>query len=520
MNSQTRVEPSDDYNRRLSVAGGIAGGSRKGSIDAEKVTLPYFSELNKTDIQYASISFGLAKQTWLLFVMDLVIIALANFLGTWIRSGVSLNDLLLDLYVQNLLPQYAVALLVTLFFYPLAMYVFDLYSVQRLYNSWETVYRCALSVLFGGILCIVIFYLAPQGQFGRGIMAIQMLLTCFCLTGWRWAYGLNFQTSKRKIPIIIIGTGLAAKVINELLKSPFSPYDVKGFLDEKVEEFGLGQSEVVLGTCEQLGEIAGKVGAQLAILAVPDNRSQTLIKSILSARLKGIEIKEMVDVYEQLTGRIPIRFMADQWLLFAEGSYLLDRDYVQNLKRLIDILISVVLVVTTAPFFVLAALLIRIDSRGPIFYKQKRVGKNQNVFMIYKFRSMHQKAEENGAQWASINDPRITRVGRFFRLTHLDELPQIWNVLKGDMSLVGPRPERPEFVQLLEREIPYYSIRHSIRPGVTGWAQVCYRYGASVDDAFHKAECDLYYLKNMSLFLDFKILLRTMGVVFLWEGSR
>lgn len=482
------------------------------TTNREKV-YSYASEMIRTDENEKFISFGFSRQIWFLFSGDLIFVALANFLSAWIRFAS-------PTFLFSNIAQYALALLVTLFFYPLSLYVFDLYSMRRLFRSWETLYRTILAVLLGSVLCIVTFYLVPQGQYGRGIMAIQMVLTCLFLTGWRWAYGLCFQASKWRIPVLILGAGQAGMVIYDLLKSPLSPYVVRGFLDDNPAKLGLSRSPAVLGTCEQLEEIVNQVGAQTVILAITGNRSPILVKNILNARLKGLDIKEMADVYEQLTGRIPIGHIEDQWLLFAEGFYLLRREYVQNFKRLIDLTVSILLIVFTTPLFVLLALLIRISSRGPIFFKQKRVGKNQAVFTIYKFRTMSVNAEENGAQWASPDDPRVTKIGRFFRLTHIDELPQLWNVFRGDMSLIGPRPERPEFVKILEQQIPYYAIRHSVRPGITGWAQVRFSYGASVEDAFHKAECDLYYIKNMSLFLDFKILLRTIGVVFLVEGAR
>jgi sugar transferase (PEP-CTERM system associated) len=277
---------------------------------------------------------------------------------------------------------------------------------------------------------------------------------------------------------------------------------------------------MVLGTCDELVEIARRVGASTAILAIPNGRSARLIKGVLGARLKGINIREMADVYEELTGRIPVDNIGDEWLLFAEGFYLLRKEYMQKLKRLIDIVASVLLLMLTAPLLSLAALAIRLDSPGNVFYSQRRVGRDQQLFTIYKFRSMRQDAESDGARWTSERDSRITRVGRLLRLTHIDEIPQILNLFKGDMSLVGPRPERPEFVEVLDKEVPYYFVRHTVKPGMTGWAQVNYRYGASVEDTKNKLEYDLYYVKNMSLFLDFKILLRTLGVVLIGDGAR
>jgi exopolysaccharide biosynthesis polyprenyl glycosylphosphotransferase len=192
----------------------------------------------------------------------------------------------------------------------------------------------------------------------------------------------------------------------------------------------------------------------------------------------------------------------------------------QKVKRLIDFAVSALLLLGTMPVMVLSALAIRLDSPGPVFFKQERVGKNGLVFVLWKFRSMRQNAEENGAVWAEKVDPRVTRVGKWIRLLRIDEIPQLYNVFRGEMSLIGPRPERPEFIQELEKQIPYYGIRHSVRPGITGWAQVNYRYGASVEDALRKLEYDLYYIKKMSLLLDFKIILKTIGVVLFGQGAR
>jgi sugar transferase (PEP-CTERM system associated) len=351
-------------------------------------------------------------------------------------------------------------------------------------------------------------------------MALQMAVAWILLTGWRWAYSALFQSTIRKVPALILGAGSCGKTIYELLISPFSPYEVRGFLDDDPAKIGTTKPARVIGSCRQLRELSAAVGAQAAILAIPENRSRELVRHILDAKLEGIQIREMADVYEELTGRIPVRYIVDQWLLFADGFYLLHKDYVQRLKRVLDLSLSALFLVFATPLIALTALAIRIDSPGPVFYKQERVGKGHKTFKIYKFRSMRDNAEALGIQWAAKNDTRVTRIGRYLRLSHIDEIPQMWNVFRGDMSLVGPRPERPEFVRLLEEKVPYYFARHSVRPGITGWAQVNYRYGASVEDAACKLESDLYYLKNMSVFLDIKIMLRTIGVVFLADGSR
>jgi len=457
-----------------------------------------------------SIPVELPMYRWLLLIGDLMVIALASFLATWFRFGLPVN----------ILAVYTTSLIVTFVMYPPAIYVFDLYNTERSFCSFEMVYRSALAVILGGVLAITVFYIAPYGPYGRGIMAIQMGLTWTFLNIWRWIYQVYFRKAVPKEPALILGAGYCGRTIYRLLQSQLSPYDVKGLLDDDPLKLGEPRPTGIIGKCDDLAEIAMRVGASTAILAIPNNRSDKLIRNVLYARLRGMDVRDMADVYEQLTGRIPVRSIGDQWLLFAEGFYLLHKEYIQKLKRLVDLVASGLILFLTAPIIGLTALAIKIDSPGPIFYSQKRVGKGQKAFPIYKFRSMRHDAEAGGAQWAREKDPRITRIGKLLRLTHVDEIPQIWNIFKGDMSLVGPRPERPEFVEILDKEIPYYFVRHSVKPGMTGWAQVNYRYGASIEDTKIKLEYDLYYVKNMSIFLDFKILLRTVGVVLLGDGAR
>ncbi len=279
-------------------------------------------------------------------------------------------------------------------------------------------------------------------------------------------------------------------------------------------------SPAVLGQTDNLGQVAAREGVKTAILAITHDRPPELIRQLRDMRFKGMNILDMPMVYERLMGRVPVQHIRDEWLIFAPGFYLLSQKYVQKVKRLIEFGASALLLILSMPIVALTALAIRVDSRGPIFFRQKRVGKDGSIFTLYKFRSMYEDAEQNGAMWAEKKDCRVTRVGKWLRLIRVDELPQIWNVFRGEMSLIGPRPEQPEFVQKLEAKVPYYSIRHSVRPGITGWAQVNYRYGASVEDAIQKLEYDIYYIKNMSLLLDLKILLRTIGVVFFGQGAR
>jgi len=490
------------------VAEGSLSGWKKGLKRESRKRTDFRSKGRQSHKE--DIFLGFPKQRWILIFGDLFLIALSHYLSSWIRMG----------YLIDNVSVYTRAFVLTLLVYPITLYIFDLYNISRSFWSLEIAYRGAIAITLGGVSLIFIFYLIPFGQYGRGIMGIQMAIIWILLNGWRLLYGMIFSPNITKIPAIILGAGHSGRAVYELLNSPFSPYEIKGFVDDDAAKQRMSLSAAVLGKCDKLAEIAKQVGATTAIMAIPRNRSTSLIHSILDARLQGLEVKDSPDVFEQLAGRIPVQHIADHWLLFADGFYLLHKDYMRKIKRLADLVMSTIVLFLTGPLIGLAALTIRLESSGPVLYAQDRVGKGHKTFTMYKFRSMRCDAETSGPKWAEEDDPRITRVGKWLRLTHIDEIPQIWNVFKGDMSFVGPRPERPEFVRMLEEEVPYYSVRHILQPGLSGWAQINYQYGNSVDDALRKLEYDLYYVKNMSILLDLKIILKTIGVVILRDGAR
>ncbi len=246
--------------------------------------------------------------------------------------------------------------------------------------------------------------------------------------------------------------------------------------------------------------------------------SQQMVRELMDMRLQGIYVYSIADFCEQFWQKIPPAYVQDDWFAFTAGFNILHNRIKAKLKQLIDIVAAAVMIIVSLPITLPVAIAIKLNSRGPIFYSQVRTGLNGKKFRVYKFRSMYQNAESKGIQWAKEKDPRITKVGSFIRLTRIDELPQLWNVFKGDMSLVGPRPERPEFDLQLREQIPYYDVRYLVKPGITGWAQVCYPYGASVEDAYQKVAYDLFYIKNYSLFLDLAIAFKTLRVVFLGKG--
>ena len=410
-------------------------------------------------------------------------------------------------------------LVISVICYPAALYGFDMYNAERSFRHGDMIKRCLLATLLGGAVSALLSTVAGEYTIARG-QPLHMAIVWVLFAGCRYAYSTLSQTALVKKAVLIVGAGDTGMAIYNVLCSPASPYTVKGFVDDDDGASTAWAYPKIVGTTDRVTELAGNAGAASVILAIPGDRSPRLTRSILRARLQGTIIEEMADVYERLTGRVPVEHIQDEWLLSAEGFDILHKAYIRHVKRFFDLVISGFLLLLTAPVILVAGLLIRLDSAGPIFYTQERVGKDGRVFNVYKFRSMRVDAEEHGAQWAVGDDPRVTRVGKWLRLYRIDELPQLWNVARGDMSLVGPRPERPEFVRLLEQRIPYYSLRHYVTPGITGWAQVTFRYASSVEDGLNKLEADVYYIKNMSLLLDLKILLKTVGVVFLAQGSR
>lgn len=320
---------------------------------------------------------------------------------------------------------------------------------------------------------------------------------------------------------MILGVGEAAKECGELAENNYGHHKFKivGFVPMP-EEDSLVLSSTILPVSGSLSSMAKKYNVNEIVVAVQNRRSGSFpIQELLECKLNGVKVSDAATFFERELCQIRVDSLQPSWLVFGGG---FDQGLLRSgIKRSFDLLASLILLIATLPIMIITALLIFIEDRGPILYRQERVGKDGQNFMVMKFRSMRNNAEKAGKpQWAAENDPRTTKVGRIIRKLRIDELPQILNVLKGEMSFVGPRPERPYFVKQLCEEIPYYNVRHSIKPGITGWAQVRYQYGASVEDALQKLQYDLYYVKNNSLFLDIIILIDTVQVVLFGKGGR
>ena len=336
----------------------------------------------------------------------------------------------------------------------------------------------------------------------------------------RWVFAFLGRTQSFRERVLFLGaTPTAERLIREL-EANHPGYEILGYVDDRpADQIAFTNGFRVLGTTRQLQDIAATTGVGTIVVCLTERRGTFPVQPILECKLRGIRIEDWPTFYEKLTGRIVVQNLRTSWLVFSEG---FNRTLVtRTMKRWIDLLLAGLLLALTGPILLLAAVAVRLNSPGPIFFRQERVGEGGRTFTLLKFRTMVENAEaETGPVWTNDHDPRITGVGRWLRKNRLDEIPQIWNVVRGEMSFIGPRPERPHFVAQLQEKIPYYTERHSIKPGITGWAQVRYQYGASIEDAEEKLQYDLYYVKNMSHFLDALILLSSIQVVLFGKGAR
>lgn len=393
-------------------------------------------------------------------------------------------------------------------------HMFDLYE-PSLWNARGELYFRLL--LVPGILALVtaaIAYLFPRVLIGNNTVVIGLLLVTIALFAWRMMYARLAQMPYLREKVYVLGVGERAQRLVTALRS-------RGELGVEVAGWsGNVEGELTRESlAAHLMELIREHRVHRVIVAMSDRRGTLPVMEILQLRLAGVKIEEATSWLEKISGRIEVDSLYPSWLIFAEGfrfsaSFML-------LRRIVSILASAVLLLIVLPLIPFVIFAIKLDSRGSLLYRQQRVGLGGKVFYCYKFRTMRQDAEaDTGATWATDDDPRITKVGKFLRASRLDEIPQLWCVLKGDMGFVGPRPERPEFVEWLANEIPFYAVRSAVRPGITGWAQVRYKYGNTLEDAKEKLQYDLYYIKNMSIGLDLMIIFHTIKIVLLGRGAQ
>jgi len=371
-------------------------------------------------------------------------------------------------------------------------------------------------------LYLGLYFLAPLGSLPR-LVVLYFLGGAFLFTlGWRLMYIRIFVTHPFQIRGLVVGAGKAGTIIVEILTRLHpGQYLIVGLIDDDLNKIGQVISGVpVLGGSGRLLETAKSCGVSEIILAITEEVKGEMFQALLDCQEYGMHITRMPMLYEQLTGQVPIHHLGTDWMITSFVDTVRPNNIYQALRRLFDLVIAAVGLIILAVLFPGLALVLWLESGRPIIYRQSRAGRGGRVFTMFKFRTMVPEAEaDSQPQWAAHTDPRITRVGWFLRRTRLDEMPQFWNVLKGEMSLVGPRPERPEFIALLEKQIPFYRARLLTQPGITGWAQINYGYANSVEHAMRKLQYDLYYIKHQSVWLDLFILARTIGVVLRFQGT-
>jgi sugar transferase (PEP-CTERM system associated) len=405
----------------------------------------------------------------------------------------------------------------------LCLYYADLYELRGLTSFRDLLVRLLQALGATSLILAGIYYWSPDWIIGRGVFLISVVFMISLVVSWRAAFAWLTHRVAPKERLLLVGTSVAAV---ELARELFARrqelgVDIVGFIDPDPDRLGAPVlNPGVVGSIEDIPLLVSRLNVDRVVVSLADARGKLPMDKLLDIRLEsGVTFDHLASVYEEYTGKIAGENLRPSWLIFSEG-FRKTRVLLAT-KRAIDLVVSPVGAVIAAPIMLLVALAIRCTSQGPIFYHQRRVGWHGQVFTVHKFRTMKIDAERHtGPMWSTANDDRITSIGRLLRRTRLDELPQLWNVLLGEMSFVGPRPERPEFVSQLTEKIPFYGQRHVLKPGLTGWAQVRYTYGASVEDAIEKLQYDLYYIKNLSVALDVVIMLETIKTVILRRGAR
>ncbi|HEY0872596.1 MAG TPA: TIGR03013 family XrtA/PEP-CTERM system glycosyltransferase [Vicinamibacterales bacterium] len=401
------------------------------------------------------------------------------------------------------------------------LYLADLYDFRVITDRRELFVQSVQALGAASLILAAVYYWFPEMVVGRGVFALTAVLVMTLVFGWRLVFEWTSRHLAPRQRLLVVGTtDAAARLGRELHGRADLGVEIVGFIDPDPAKLGTPMfNPAVIGTIEDIPAIVRARNVDRVVVSLSDARGKLPMDKLLDMRLQGVRFEHLASIYERYTGKIAVDNLRPSWLIFSEG---FRNNRLQDLaKRGLDVMLSAACLVVALPIMAVIALAVRWSSPGPALYHQERVGQHGRVFVIHKFRSMRSDAErDSGAVWAQADDTRVTPIGAILRRTRLDELPQLWNVLCGHMSIVGPRPERPEFVTGLTKQIPYYGQRHTVRPGLTGWAQVRYTYGASVEDALMKLQYDLYYIKNRSLAFDLFIMLKTVKTVLMRKGGQ
>ena len=487
---------------------------------AGRVTLPLQSSFRLINRNYGKTLVRIGSQyfprkTLMLAFSESVLIMASLLVGTILRfhNFFDIQEFLADPY--NWYRFIAVTLVCQV-----SLYYNDLYDLRATRSRSVLLIRSLRALGTAFLALAMLYYLFPHIRLERGIVALMAPLGLALMLAWRIAIHSSKTFSRPLERVLILGTGSsAAGLTREILSRPELQYKIVGFLDENGEKIGKPLvSPGIIGGISQLEEIVDRECIDRVVISLSERRGVLPFRAMAALKLQGLPIEDAQTVYERLTGRIMLEQLRPSWLILSDGfgkSRLLLAG-----KRFIDLLVASILITLTFPLMVLVAIAILLESGRPVFFRQERIGLGGRTFQILKFRSMRQGSEKGRPRWTEDGDPRITRLGGFIRKFRLDELPQLFNILRGEMSLVGPRPEVPYFCELLEKEIPFFNQRHVVRPGLTGWAQVKYQYGATLEESRTKFEFDLFYIKHLSLLLDLAIIFETAKVVLWGRGAK
>jgi sugar transferase (PEP-CTERM system associated) len=448
-----------------------------------------------------------STRTLMLLLCEALLVGSSFLLAATYMMG---DDTYIALFYDNGLLKIGAITVLTL----LLSYYFDLYEPQRMSERWEIYFRLLLVLSVLSFILAGLMYFIADTYIGPQVFTVGISILAVVLVLWRRAYEWIIGLSLFRERVYVLGNGERARFIVETLRSRRDAgMEVVDGLDQ---DSPTGQLERFAADLRAFRKPKSRIDR--VIVAMEDRRGAMPVRELLDLRLNGVVVEEASALMERLSGKLPLDGLNPSTLIFTQGFNV--KASQQIVRRLVSITVSAIGLAICLPFIPFIILAVRLSSPGPIFFHQTRVGLRGRHFSVIKFRTMRQDAEAGGAVWAKKNDPRVTPLGRFMRKTRLDEIPQLWNVLRGEMGFVGPRPERPEFVQWLSSEIPFYELRHMIRPGITGWAQVRYQYGASLEETKRKLEYDLYYVKHLSVGLDLLIMFETIKTIILRRGAQ
>jgi sugar transferase (PEP-CTERM system associated) len=451
-----------------------------------------------------------------LFTGEAALLVVAVVLGAYLRLGDPAWGLLAW-------PGGVLRVLLILVVCQVCFHFADLHDLRCLGDPQDLLVRVLQSIGATSLILAVVYYWFPDWVVGRGVFLLSAMLAIPFVTVWRLAFNwLSRQVGPRE-RLLLVGTNSATiELARELFERRQAlGVDIVGFVDTDPARVGsVVINPGVVGTIDDIPSLIARYGVDRVVVSLAEARGRLPMDRLLDVRLRsGVSFDHLASVYEEYTGKISVEDLRPSWLIFSEGFR--KTRALMAAKRAIDVAAALLGLCIGAPLMLVMAMLVKLSSRGAVLYHQDRVGLNGRIFTVHKFRTMRPDAETStGPVWARPNDVRVTPVGQFLRRTRFDELPQLWNVLRGEMSLVGPRPERPSFVAKLTADIPFYGQRHVVKPGLTGWAQIRYTYGASLEDAVEKLQFDLYYIKNLSIALDLVIILETIKTILLQRGAR